>query len=193
MRRFVCGLIGIAFLVCVQFSNAQEIISKDFPQGPVRDRMVKLAAVFPKESNLRLEQIAFDGTVRDVGDAAKEMLNSTVVLGSNETGGKFQVFEFQQIAKEVPGPVIDRLFESLQLNMAKGDLRIWIVLRDSQSNKVFKSLNSMRPDGSMFSGGLFSTARLPGNFTAQVSRENTVCSRLVLTTYLWGSPAETVE
>src|SRR6478736_9935259 len=193
MRKFSPRIIVLGLLVCARLAFAQEVISKDFPASPARDRMAKLVASFPKDSNVKIEAIAFDGTVRDAMDTAKEMLNTTVVLGSGEAGSKFQLFEFNEVAKQVPGQVIDRYFESLQLNLARGDFRIWIVLRDLQSNRQVKSLNSMRPDGSMFSGGLFATARLPGGLTTQVSRENTVCSRQVLTTYLWGAPAETVE
>lgn len=193
MRRFLCSLIVLSFALVVQRSSAQDVVSKDFPQSPARERMEKLAAMFPKDSNIRLEAIGFGGAVGDVSDTAKEMLNTTVVLGGEGSGGKLQLFDFGQIGKEVPGTVIDRFLESLQLNMARGDFRIWIVLRDLQSNREVKSLNSMRPDGSMFSGGLFATARLRADFRTQVSRENTVCSRQVLTTYLWGAPAESVE
>jgi hypothetical protein len=193
MQRLSPSTLILGFLVCVELAAAQEVISKDFPAGPARDRMVQLATDFPKDTNIKLEGIAFDGSVRDIADTAKEMLNTTVILGNDESTSKFALFDFDQIAKQVPGQMIDRFLESLQLNLSRGDFRIWILLRDSQNNKQVKSLNSMKPDGSMFSGGFFATARLPGRFRTQVSLENTVCYREVLTTYLWGAPAETVE
>jgi hypothetical protein len=102
------------------------------------------------------------------------------------------VFDFDQLAKEDPIEKA-RFLESLKLNLSKKDLLIWVVVRDLNRKRSFGSLNSMSPDGQMFSGALFSTARLAGGFKTRVSRPNTVCYREVLTTYLWGAPAETAE
>lgn len=193
-KLLIQTIVYLLIFLAGQLAVAQDLISKDFPPGPARERMVQLAAAFNKlDTNVKLEAISFGGIVENTAGTAEEMLKTAAILGTDESTGKATVFDFGQIAKEMPRAKIDRFQESLQLNVSKGDLRIFVELRDVQKEKRFRSLNSMNPDGQMFSGAFFSTARLSGGFRTRVSRENTVCYKEILTTYLWGAPAETAE
>lgn len=192
MRRVCLGLVILTFFVCSGRAGSQNLVS-DCPAGPVSDLMARVVAAFPKDTNIKIDRISCDGKVEDVAKTAQDMLSTTIVIGFDESGHNAQLFDYDQIKKEVSPAVIDRFLESLQLNLSPGDILILIQLSDSRTKKQVKSLNSMRPDGRMFSGGFFSTARLPGGFRTRFSQENTECKTEVLTTYLWGSPAETAQ
>jgi hypothetical protein len=85
------------------------------------------------------------------------------------------------------------LRDSLLRNVAREDAAIEITVKDQKSGATFASVNSMAIDGNRFSGVFLGMTRVRGGFTTSMRRPNTVCKEIVISTYLWGSPAETIE
>jgi hypothetical protein len=167
-------------------------LAQGFPQGAVRDDMTMAANNFNRAYGdfVQIVSISNAGPVEDVNKQVDEMLKSGVVFEAGKEGNRPFVMPLD-ISKLTDQERV-YLRDSLMLNVAKGDFRIVLTLRDQKSGTKYGSVNSMSNDGKRFSGIFLGSTRLVGGPTTSMRYPNTVCHTEVVSTYLWGSPAETV-
>jgi hypothetical protein len=163
-----------------------------FPQGPVRDDMTMAGNNFNRAYGdfAQIVNISNEGPVEDVNKQVDEMMKNGVVLEVGKEGSRPLVMPLD-VSKLTDQ---ERLYlrDSLMLNVAKGDFKIVLTIRDQKSGNKYGSVDSMSNDGKRFSGIFLGSTRLAGGPTTKMRYPNTVCETEVVSTYLWGSPAETV-
>jgi len=172
--------------------SPQETVQR-FPNGIVRENMIKAQNNFNREFGdyARIVKIAYAGTVGDPARTVDAMLKTGLVVETGSGEGRPSIVQLD------PGKLSrDEQFylrDSLLRNVAPEDTVIEITVKDQKSGATFASVNSMAMDGNRLSGVFLGTTRARGGFTTSMRRPNTVCKEIVISTYLWGSPAETVE
>jgi hypothetical protein len=135
-----------------------------------------------------LEEVEYLGPVRDVAAVAEDMTTNFAVVDVDGPGGQATLGDADDVRAVVPDD--DERWEvfrrSLRANLAREDHLLLLHLRDLTAGRGVVSLESVRPDGTAFSGGLFLTSALPGGPTLAVSRPNPgVCKTFVLATYIF--------
>jgi len=187
-------VVSIGLAACNPTPTAQPVHPKvvGFPSSPAVDVLSDAAETFERifQADLELLSIEFTGSVTDVDATAAEVVRTAVVVSTAPTGEASLV----QVSDISPPPSSLRAFNtSLRANIAIGDLILEVRVRQNASGAESSSVNTFRPDGTAFSGGFFATARGPEGMQTTMQLPNTVCVDKVLSTYLWGSPAETAR
>jgi hypothetical protein len=184
--------ISVVFASLMFFHPSPDELVQRFPQGPVRDDMTMAGNNFNRTYGDfgQIVSILNEGPVEDVNKQVDEMMKTGVVLEAGKEGSHPFVMPLD-ISKLTDQ---ERLYlrDSLMLNVAKGDLKIVLTIRDQKSGNKYESVNSMSNDGKRFSGIFLGSTRFAKGPTTYMRYPNTVCQTEVVSTYLWGSPAETV-
>ena len=198
--KFLAILIAVLTTAASQIpTQPAERIVQEFPAQArtVHDKMILAAQNFNSAYGryARIERIIYKGTVENPRSIVDDMLGSGVIFESDfeqgEVAGHPRMWRISSLHEK--DPRLPYLRDSLALNVRPGDVILAVDVRDLATNGDFESLNSMSLDGNRFSGVFFATARLRGGFGTNVRQPNTVCRQEVLTEYLWGAPAESVE
>ncbi len=172
------------------FQISSDELVQGFPEGPVRDDMRMARSNFNRAYGdfAQIVSITNAGTVEDVNKQVDEMMKTGLLLEAGKQGSHPTI-----IPVDV-GKLTDQehsyLRDSLMLNVSRGDIKIALTVRDQKSGTKYVSANSMSNDGKRVSGIFLGSTRLAGGPTARMRYPNTVCQTEVITTHLWGSPAE---
>ena len=187
---FLKALAALVFLLAMP--SAQQDTVQKFPEGLVRQEMTRVVENFNREFGdyARIVRIEAEGTVSDPARSVDDMLKTAIIVDSGTESGRPALVQLD------PGKLaLDQVFylrDSLLRNVAKGDILIVVTLRDQKSGATMPSVNSMATDSSRFSGVFLSMTRVRSQAATATRLPNTVCERLVVSSYLWGKPAEQV-
>lgn len=191
MRTAYSLVVALAILMAPSFQQQEAV--EAFPQGVVERDMVAARNNFNRVYGdyAQILSIKNLGAVENPQETVDEMMKTGVLL---KTGNSEEVPSVEPLALSALTDGERSLTrDSLLLNVDRGDFKIEISMRNQKSGSTYTSVNSMSKDGNRFSGIFLGTTRLPGDLTTSMRLPNTVCQTKIVTTYLWGAPAETVK
>ena len=205
-RIFSCDLLLVAVLLSLMSgcpgpttfryapSNTSIERVRGVPAGPAEQKAIQAVETFNRLYGRDFEILLIEGrgTVTDVSATVEEMIRTMAI---SAVGGPSEprIFTFADVSAAVPPSELTRLRTSLAANLSVGDTLVNVRIQRKATGTTIESLNSIRADGSFLSGTFFGTARGEQGGTNSVQLSNTVCTTRVLSTYLWGSPAETAR
>lgn len=165
------------------------------PRGAAERQATLAVDTFNRLYGRDVEIVAVDyrGAVTDVAATVDEMMRTLAIPASDGPAAATRIVTASEAGATVPPAELARLRTSLAANLAPGDYLLLVRLEVRATGVAIETLNSMRPDGSGFSGTFFGTARGEPAGGSSVQLPNTVCETRVISTYLWGSPAETAR
>ncbi|TXH34088.1 MAG: OmpA family protein [Rhodospirillaceae bacterium] len=130
------------------------------------------------------------GTVGNAEEAASRMINSAISISTEINEDQPKSLLTPEDAPEVRTSGL--VSETIYAQIKPGDLLIEAELQDRRTNRTYKSLNSISPDGGRFSGYFFLETRLDGPASKPPPQLNTVCVQKV-NYYLFGTAASRFE